>query len=70
MGPIGPDTVIGLDIDGSRLAVAKVRFPNRTYVQGAGERLPFASESFDPVISGVALPYMNIRKRLQKFTAS
>jgi len=64
------DEVTGLDIDDSRLAVARVRFPNRTYLHGAGERLPFEDESFDRVISAVALPYMNIQKRSQKFTAS
>jgi len=58
------DEVIGLDIDGSRLAIAKLRFPERTYLQSAGECLPFEDESFDRVISGVALPYMNIQKTL------
>ena len=58
------DEVTGLDIDDSRLAVARVRFPNRTYLHGAGERLPFEDESFDRVISAVALPYMNIQKTL------
>jgi ubiquinone/menaquinone biosynthesis C-methylase UbiE len=41
-----------------------VRFPNRTYLQGAGECLPFEQESFDRVISAIALPYMNIQKTL------
>lgn len=58
------DKVTGIDIDGSRLAVAKVRFPNRAYLQSAGECLPFADESFDRVIASVALPYMNIQKAL------
>jgi len=59
-----PDEVTGLDIDGSPLATARVRFPNRTFLQGDGECLPFADESFDRVISAVALPYMNIQKAL------
>jgi SAM-dependent methyltransferase len=63
-GVTASDEVTGLDIDGSRLAAAKLRFPNRTYLQGAGECLAFADESFDRVISGVALPYMNIQKAL------
>jgi ubiquinone/menaquinone biosynthesis C-methylase UbiE len=63
-GVTASDEVTGLDIDDSRLAIAKVQFPNRTYLQGAGECLPFEDESFDRVISTVALPYMNIQKTL------
>lgn len=63
-GVIASDEVTGLDIDDSRLATAKVRFPNRTYLQGAGECLPLEDESFDRVISVLALPYMNIQKTL------
>lgn len=63
-GVADSDEVSGVDIDDSRVAVAKVRFPHRTYLQGAGERLPFPDESFDRVISSVALPYMNIPKTL------
>jgi ubiquinone/menaquinone biosynthesis C-methylase UbiE len=58
------DEVTGLDVDPRRLALAKVRFPNRTYQLGTGECLPFEEESFDRVISNVALPYMNIQKAL------
>jgi ubiquinone/menaquinone biosynthesis C-methylase UbiE len=58
------DKVTGLDIDHSRLATAQVRFPDQTYLQGAGECLPFGDQSFDRVISAVALPYMNIQKSL------
>src|ERR1017187_8545434 len=58
------DEVTGLDIDESRLAIARVRFSNRTYLQGSGECLPFEAESFDRVICAVALPYMNIQKTL------
>lgn len=63
-GVAASDEVTGLDLDGSRLALAKVRFPNRTYLQGVGERLAFADGIFDRVISRVALPYMNIQKAL------
>lgn len=41
-----------------------MRFPNRNYLQGAGECSPFEGESFDREISAVALPYMNIQKAL------
>ena len=63
-GVTASDQVTGLDIDAERLALAKVRFPNRAYQQGTGECLPFEEESFDRVISTVALPYMNIQKTL------
>ena len=63
-GVTAADGVTGLDIDDSRLAIAKVRFSNRTYLQGTGECLPFEDESFDRVVSAVALPYMNIQKTL------
>lgn len=58
------DEVTGLDIDHRRVALAKVRFPNRTYLQGVGECMPFENESFERVISAVALPYMNIQQTL------
>ena len=58
------DDVTGLDIDNGRLAVARQRFPNRTYLYGSGESLPFEDGTFDRVISNVALPYMNIQKTL------
>ena len=60
-GVTASDEVTGLDIDDSHLAIAKVRFSNRSYLQGAGECLPFKDESFDRVISAVAL---NIQKTL------
>jgi len=63
-GVTAVDKVTGLDIDHSCLTTAQVRFPNRAYLQGAGECLPFEGESFDRVISAVALPYMNIQKAL------
>ena len=63
-GITASDEVTGLDIDDSRLVTARVRFPNRTFLHGTGECLPFEDESFDRVISAVALPYMNIQKTL------
>jgi len=46
-GVTASDEVIGLDIHYRFVAIAKARFPNRTYLQGAGECLPFEDESFD-----------------------
>ena len=63
-GVTASDEVTGLDIDDSRLVIAKVQFPNRTYLQGPGECLPLEDESFDRVISALSLPYMNIQKTL------
>jgi ubiquinone/menaquinone biosynthesis C-methylase UbiE len=65
-GVIDSDEVTGVDIDKTRLAVARSRFPKRTYRLGQGERLPFEAESFDRVVSAVALPYMNIHKTLSE----
>jgi ubiquinone/menaquinone biosynthesis C-methylase UbiE len=65
-GVTASDKVAGLDVDDGSLAIARVRFPNRIYLQGAGEYLPFHDESFDRVISAVALPYMNIQKALSE----
>jgi ubiquinone/menaquinone biosynthesis C-methylase UbiE len=56
--------VIGLDIDYGSLAIAKLRYPKQAYLQGVGECIPFHNESFDHVISAVALPYMNIPEAL------
>ena len=58
------DEVTGLDIDKGCLATARVSFPHRVYLQGRGECMPFEDESFDRVISSIALPYMNIQKTL------
>jgi ubiquinone/menaquinone biosynthesis C-methylase UbiE len=58
------DQVTGLDIDDSRLAIARVRFSTRIYLHGAGECLPFEDESFDRVVCAAALPYMNIQKTI------
>ena len=63
-GVSASDRITGLDIDESRLKIAKERFPNRTYLCGIGEKLPFEDQSFDRVISAVALPYMNIQETL------
>ncbi len=63
-GVTAGDEVTGLDIDHKRLAIAKMQFSNRAYLQGVGECLPFEDESFDRAVSAVALPYMNIQKTL------
>jgi ubiquinone/menaquinone biosynthesis C-methylase UbiE len=54
------DEITGIDVDERKLEVARQRFPDRTYLHAAGERLPFPDHSFDRVISALALPYMDI----------
>ena len=55
-GVTASDEVTGLDIDESRLAVARERFPERTYLHGVGESLPFSNDCFDRVISPSLCP--------------
>jgi ubiquinone/menaquinone biosynthesis C-methylase UbiE len=49
---------IGLDIDWESLT--RNTLPSWHFLQGRAEQVPLAHESCDIVISGVALPYMNI----------
>ena len=63
-GVTDSDEVAGVDINEERLAIARGRFPRRIYKRGAGECLPFGDQSFDRVISNVALPYMKIPRAL------
>lgn len=58
------DEVTGVDIDPDALAIAKTRFPQRTFLLANGEALPFADRTFDRVVSTVSLPYMKIAKAL------
>jgi ubiquinone/menaquinone biosynthesis C-methylase UbiE len=60
------DEVQGVDLDEEALAIARARFPNRTYLSGRGEDLPFRNASFDRVISSVAMPYMDIPSTLSE----
>lgn len=67
LGPWGVDPgdqVTGVDIDEARLAIARTRYPERTFLKAVGEALPFPDESFDRIISSVAVPYMNIPQAL------
>jgi ubiquinone/menaquinone biosynthesis C-methylase UbiE len=60
------DEVVGVDINADRLAVARERFPERSFYLAFAESLPFPPASFDRVVSNVALPYMNIPKALSE----
>ncbi len=48
----------GVDIDAEALALGRELAPGIRFVRARGERLPFADNVFDVVISRVALPYM------------
>ena len=63
-GVTASDQVTGLDIDNTCLFLAKARFSRRHYVRGAGECLPFGNDSFERIVSAVALPYMDIPRAL------
>lgn len=52
--------MVGIDIDEKALERGRASFPEFQFVRGQGEHLPFPDESFDLVISRVALPYMDI----------
>ena len=63
-GVSAKDEVIGVDIAQEALAIARKRFPERAFCLASAEELPFASGSFDRVVSAVALPYMDIPQAL------
>ena len=58
------DTVIGLDIRAESLKVARTRYPDRQFLCGRAEQLPFVDGSFDRVVSSVSLPYTDIPSAL------
>jgi ubiquinone/menaquinone biosynthesis C-methylase UbiE len=58
------DVVVGVDLDPKALEIARSRFPERSFIEAPGEKLPFLDQIFDRVVSSVALPYMDIPKAL------
>lgn len=59
-------TIFGIDRNSAAIFKARRKFPERIFLSGLGERLPFADGSIDTVVSNVALPYMNISKALKE----
>ncbi len=65
-GPLCPEAVwaYGLDPDLDALIAGRELAPHFAFACGAAERLPYADESFDMVVSRVALPYTHIPSAL------
>ena len=58
--------VCGVDTDMDSLRALKVRAPHIQCVRASGEQLPFKAECFDYVMSGVALPYMDVSRTVRE----
>ena len=54
--------VVGIDLDFELLRRAQQSHPQHQFFQCTAEALPFSSKKFSHVDSGVAVPYMDIRK--------
>jgi SAM-dependent methyltransferase len=59
-------TLVGLDPDLGCLAYGHRQYSHLRFVNGSGENLPFASGTFDLVVSRVVLPYTHIRATLRE----
>lgn len=58
--------MVGVDIDEHRLAEGRTNYPDFLFLCAQGEKLPFPDESFDTVISRVAILYMDIPVALRE----
>lgn len=66
---LSPDVLaVGVDLDQSALAFGRGLNRGINFIRARGEELPFKNESFDLVISRVALPYMEIAKGLAEMS--
>jgi len=61
-----PTLFCGVDIDMGSLRASKAVAPSLQWVRACGEQLPFKPGSFDYVMSGRALPYMDIPSALRE----
>jgi SAM-dependent methyltransferase len=60
---VGPNgSVVGIDLNEGMLAVARRKAPEIEWQQGRAESLPFASESFDVVVSQFGLMFFEDRR--------
>jgi ubiquinone/menaquinone biosynthesis C-methylase UbiE len=63
----GPEVLaVGVDLDDSALRLGTQLTNAVCFVTSKGEALPFRNQSFDLVISRVALPYMNVGNALNE----
>lgn len=55
---------VGIDVDTDAIAAGCAKFPELTLMHGSAENLPLPPETYDVVVSRVALPYTDIREAL------
>lgn len=60
--------LVGMDIDMECLSYGRSQFDEIKFINGTAEQLPFQNQSFDFVISRVALPYTNIPQSLAEIS--
>jgi SAM-dependent methyltransferase len=56
----------GVDIDEEALVYGRHIAPSIRFIRASGERLPFADETFEMIVSRVALPYMHVPHALEE----
>jgi ubiquinone/menaquinone biosynthesis C-methylase UbiE len=61
-----PIEMVGIDIDEQVLAQGRESYPEFLFLCAKGEHLPFPDQTFDAVISRVAMPYMDIPATLRE----
>ena len=66
LGSASQIEMVGIDIDEQVLAQGRVAYPQFSFICAKGEKLPFPDESFDAVISRVAMPYMDVPVALRE----
>jgi ubiquinone/menaquinone biosynthesis C-methylase UbiE len=66
---LGPETVaVGVDVHHPTLSLGKRLNGDIQFVCGKGEALPFKDESFDLIISRVAVPYMQALSAIREMS--